>query len=113
MGAKMMMSERPNKPRGIRRFRARNGCSGERFSVRRVLSNAVWDQDIADTSDGLDIKWELRVLLDFTAQAGYLHVDGTFELNLEPRAQIRARKRPAGIGGEQLQHLRFRAGQFY
>ena len=56
MGVTMMMSERPNRPRGIRRFSARKGCRGERRSVRLVLSNAVWDQDIADASDGLDVK---------------------------------------------------------
>src|SRR4051812_12007568 len=99
MGAKMMMSERPNRPRGISRFSARNGCSGERLSVRRVLSNAVWDQDIADASDGLDIERELRVLLDFAAQTRDLHIHGAFELNIQPRAQSRTRKRPAGIGG--------------
>src|SRR5450432_3982955 len=107
----MMMSERPNRPRGISRFSARNGCKGERSSVRLVLSNAVWDQDIADTTDSLEIEGKFGVLFDFAAQARHLHIHGTFELDVQPRAQRGTAEGAARIGGEQLEHQRFGTGQ--
>src|SRR6516225_4168217 len=95
IGATMMISERPNRPRGNTRFSARSGCSRGRRNARLVLSNAVWDQDIADTANGLDIERKLGVLLDFAPQPRHLHVDRALELDAETRAQRGAGKRPA------------------
>src|ERR1700704_6504172 len=113
MGARMMISERPKSRRGISRLSARNGCSGERSSVRLVLSNAVWDQDIADTANGLDIERKLGILFDLAAQPRDLHVDRALQLDVQPRAESGARKRPARIGGEELQELRLRTRQLH
>src|SRR5690349_11891794 len=99
IGARMMISERPNSRRGISRLSARNGCSGERSSVRLVLTNAVWDQDIADTTDGLDIERKLGVLFDLASQPGDLDIHRALELDVQPRAQTGTRERPARIGG--------------
>src|SRR5258708_5768544 len=105
IGARMMISDRPNKRRGISRFSARNGCSGERSSVRLVLSNAVWDQDIADTANGLDVERKLGILLDLAAQPRHLHVYRAFQLDVQPRAESGARKGPPRIGSEEFQQL--------
>src|SRR5260221_13955147 len=113
MGAKMMSSERPNSRRGISRFSARNGCSGERSSVRRVLSNAVWDQDIADTANGLDIERKLGILFDLAPKPRDLNVDRALQLDVQPRAEGGARKRAPCIGGEDFQELRFRARELH
>src|SRR5258708_9290083 len=113
MGARMMISERPNSRRGISRFSARKGCSGERNSVRLVLSNAVWDQDIADTANGLDIERKLGVLFDLAAQPRDLHIHRALQLDVQPRTKSRARKCPPRIGGEELQELRFAAGELH
>src|SRR5258706_7151882 len=113
MGARMMISERPNSRRGINRFSARNGCSGERSSVRLVLSNAVWDQDIADTANGLDVERKLGILLDLAAQTRDLHVHRALQLDVQPRAESGARKGPPRIGGEKLQKLRLGAGELH
>src|SRR5882672_8050961 len=113
MGAKMMISERPNRRRGISRFSARNGCSGERSSVRLVLSNAVWDQDIADTANSLDVERKLGILFDLAAQPRDLHVHGALQLDVQPRAEGGARKRPSRIGGEDLQELRLGTGELH
>src|SRR5258706_8094833 len=113
MGARMMISERPNSRRGINRFSARNGCSGERSSVRLVLSNAVWDQDIADTANGLDVERKLGILLDLATQARDLHVHRAFQLDVQPRAQRGARKGPSRIGGKELQELRLGTGELH
>ncbi len=108
----MIISERLNSRRGISRFSPRSGCSsGPLANVRRVLSNAVWDQDITDTTNGLDVERKLGIVLDLTAQSRHLHIDRAFERDVEAGAERRARKRPAGIGGEQLQQLGFGAGQ--
>src|SRR3979490_1081513 len=109
----MMISERPNRRRGISRVRARNGCSGERSSVRLVLSNAVWDQDIADTANGLDIERKLGIVLDLAAQPRDLHVHRALQWDAQPRAEGGAREGPARIGGEELQELRFGAGELH
>src|SRR5436190_21930040 len=106
MGARMMINERPNRRRGISRLRARNGCSGERSSVRLVLSNAVWDQDIADTANGLNIERKLGILFDLAAQPRDLHVHRALQLDVQPRTEGGARKRASRIGGEDLQELR-------
>src|SRR5256885_10184326 len=101
MGARMMISERPNRRRGISRFSARKGCSGERSSVRLVLSNAVWDQDIADTANGLDVERKLGVFFDLAAQARDLDIDRALQLDVQPRTERGARKGPPGVGGEE------------
>src|SRR5258706_6673448 len=113
IGARMMISERPNKRRGISRFSARNGCSGERSSVRLVLSNAVWDQDIADTANCLDRERKLGIVLDLAAQPRDLHVHRALQGDIQPRAEGGARKGPARIGGEELQELRLGAGELH
>jgi len=98
----MIISERLNSRRGISRFNARSGwSSGVARKVRRVLSNAVWDQDITDTTNGLDIQRKLGILLDLTAQSRHLHIDGTFERDVEACAQSGARKWSSGIGGKE------------
>src|SRR5437667_7235942 len=102
IGARMISSERPNRRRGIRRFSARNGCSGERSSVRLVLSNAVWDQDIADTANGLNVERKLGIVLDLAAQPRDLDVHRALQGDVQPRAEDGARKGAARIGGEQL-----------
>src|SRR5258706_11021775 len=109
----MIISERPNRRRGISRFSARSGCRGARSSVRLVLSNAVWDQDIADTANGLDVERKLGILLDLAAQPRHLHVHRAFQLNVQPRAESGARKGPPRIGSEKLQKLRLGAGELY
>src|ERR1700694_438305 len=110
----MMISERPNSRRGISHFSARNGCrSGERSSVRLVLSNAVWDQDIADTANGLDIERKLGIVLDLAAQPRDLHVHRALQWNIQPRAEGCAGECRPRIGGEELQELRLRAGELH
>src|SRR5215510_4152518 len=107
----MIISERLNSRRGISRFSPRKGCSGAARKVRRVLSNAVWDQDIADTTNGLDIKRKLRILLDLTSQPRHLHIDRTFQRDVQPGAQRFAGERAARVGSEQLEQLSFGAGK--
>src|SRR5258708_9996119 len=101
----MVLRERTSSWRGIRRFSARNGCSGERSSVRLVLSNEVWDQDIADTANGLDVERKLGIILDLAAQTRHLHVYRAFQLDVQPRAESGARKGPPRIGSEEFQQL--------
>src|SRR6266436_2475812 len=89
IGITMIINERPNRWRGMTRFNPRSGCSqAPRFSVRLVLSNAVWDQDIADATNRLDIERQLGIFFDLAPQPCYLHVDRTLKRNVQPRAQL-------------------------
>src|SRR4051812_16864574 len=111
MGATTMISERPNSRRGSTRLSARNGCSCVRTSVRRVLFNAVWDQDIADTANGLDIKRQLGIFFDLAPKPGDLHVHRALQSDIQARAECAARKGTSCIAGKKLQQLRLAAGQ--
>ena len=89
----MIISERLNSRRGISRFSPRSGSgSGDALSVRRVLSNAVWDQDITDTTNGLNVERKLGIVLDLTAQSRHLHIDGALQRNIQAGAQSRRAK---------------------
>src|SRR5579859_5982437 len=104
MGAAMMMSERQKSPRGMMRLTSWKGRSSAGCrSVRTSSGDAVWDQDITNTANGLQIERELGIFLDLTAKPRHLHVDRSLERHAEARAEIGARKRPAGICREQLQ----------
>ena len=75
IGATMMISERPNRRRGISRFSARNGCSEATRKPRAVLSDAVGDKDIADTANGLEEKRQFGIFLDLAPEPGDLNID--------------------------------------
>src|ERR1700744_3871201 len=101
----MMMSDRPNRPRGNMRFR--------NPPERTVSGDTVWDKDISYASHGLQVEWQFGVFFDLPAQTRDLHIDGPFKRDAEPRAQIAARKRAAGVGGEQLKQGSLGACQFH
>src|SRR5580693_3624058 len=101
-GATMMMSERQNNPRGRMRLISRNGLKRASPSS----GDAVWDKDIADTADGLEIERKLWILFNLTSEARYLHVDRAFERHAEPRAEIGAREGAACVGREELEQGR-------
>src|ERR1700753_2754496 len=96
IGATMMISERPNSPRGSTRLTMRPG--------RRPpwSGDVVWDEDIADAAHGLEVKRKLGVFFDLAAQARDLHVDRTLERHAQPRAEIGAAEGASGIGGGEL-----------
>src|SRR5215475_12678837 len=104
-GATMMMSERPNSPRGSARLISPDG--------RAVSGDAVWDKNVPHAAHGLEIERKFGILLDLAAQARDLHVDRALERHAEPRAEIGARERASGIGGEELQQRCLRARQLH
>jgi len=76
MGATMMMRERQKSPRGMMRLITWKGRSGAGSCCGRTSSgDAVWDQDITNTANGLQIERELGIFLDLTAKSRDLHVD--------------------------------------
>src|ERR1700741_2913077 len=95
IGATMMISERPNRPRGRARL--------TRPPERGASGDVVWDEDIADTAHGLKVEGKFRVFLDLAAQARHLHVDRALQRHAEPRAEIGAAEGTARIGSEELQ----------
>src|SRR5215813_1880225 len=101
IGATMMISERPNSPRGRARLTRPPRASGD----------VVWDEDIADTAHGLKVEGKLGVFLDLAAQARHLHVDRALQRHAEPRAEIGAAEGTARIGGEELQQSGLGAGE--
>src|SRR6266702_8511078 len=90
MGATMMISERPNSPRGKK-------C----LSVKP--SATIGNEHIANPAYRLQVQRQLGVFLDLAAQARHLHVDRTLQRHIQPLAQFAAAEGPPGMGGEQLQ----------
>src|SRR5215469_6336940 len=109
IGATMMISERPNSPRGKKRLMKRPGA--KRGSI--FLSIAVRHQDVANTANGLQVERQLGVFLDLAAKTCHLHIDGTLQRHAQAGAKIAAGKRLSRIGGEKLQQRRFRTGEFH
>src|SRR4051812_4191571 len=90
IGATMMISERPNNPRGRKRF-------------RESASGTIWDQHIANSANRLQVQRQLGVFLDLAAQARHLNIDRAFQRNIQPLAQFRAAEGAPRMGGEKLQ----------
>src|SRR6185437_11892850 len=100
-GVMMMRSERPNSPRGNRRFSTRKG-----WSCAIALRHAIRHEHVANAAHGLNVERQLRVFLDLAPQPRHLHIDGALETYAEPRAEVGAREGPARIRREQLQQRR-------
>src|SRR2546423_9483973 len=95
IGATMIISERPNRRRGIISLTTRNGCSAKRSARNqshrgvgaacRVVAapagegpasaDAIWDKDIAGTAHRLNVKRQLRIVFNFAPKARHLHID--------------------------------------
>src|SRR5579862_8526358 len=98
----MMMSERPNSPRGRARLTRPLG---------RKSGDTVGNEDVAHATHGLQIKRQFGIFLDLAAQSRDLDVDGALQRYTQPRAQIAARKSPSGICGEKLEQGSLRTRQ--
>src|SRR6201999_2440554 len=75
--------------------------------------DTVWDKDIADTANGLDVDGKSWVFFDLAAQTRHLHVDRAFERDIEQLAQRLARKGAPGVTGKNFQKLRLARGEPY
>src|ERR1700749_2212629 len=95
----MMISERPNNPRGKKRLMRRPG--------RMRSGDAVWDKDISYAAHRLQVQRQFGVFFDLAAQARDLHVNRTLKSDTETRAKIAARESAPCIGGEKLKQCGF------
>src|SRR3974390_3532600 len=71
-------------------------------------SHAVWHEYIAHAAHGLDVERQFWIFFDLAPEPCHLHVDRAFESYAQPRTEIGAGERPAGIGGKHLEERRFR-----
>ena len=96
IGATMMISERPNSPRGRKRLRDRRQACTRPCAHRSSADPG--DQHVANPAHRLQIQRQLGVFLDLAAQARHLHVDGAFQRHIQPLAQFAAARRAAPHG---------------
>src|SRR5207247_384837 len=60
-------------------------------------------ENVTHAADCLNVERQFRVFFDLAPEPRHLNVDGAFQRDAQPRAQIGSRERTAGIGGQQLE----------
>src|ERR1700690_3598907 len=97
IGVTMIMSERPNSPRGSSRFNLLKGRHPG------ILCDAIRNEHIAHAPNRLNVKRQLGIFLDLAPQPRDLHIDRALERNAEPGAEIDTGEWAARICSEQFE----------